>query len=68
MIGEKKSPGFAYVLCEVLIRLWQDFPFHKELEQLDVHLQCHTEEGRLPLEQLPLEAGGEAGGGHTWLC
>lgn len=62
MIGEKNSPGFAYVLCGALIRLWQDFPFHKELEQLDVHLERHPEEGRLPPEQLPLEGGGEAGG------
>lgn len=53
------------MLCGVLIRLWQDFPFHKELEQLDVHLECHAEEGRLPLEQLWVEAGGEAGGGDT---
>lgn len=65
MIGEKNSPSFAYVLCGVLIRLWQDLPFHKELEQLDVQLECHAEEGRVPLEQVPVEAGGEAGGGHT---
>lgn len=70
-LGEgRKRLSFTHMLCRAwavsyLLRLGQVFPFHKELKQLDVEIECHVKEDMLSGEQLVVKARGKAVGNHT---